>query len=262
MAEVLVVVKPETVVSWHRAGFRLYWRFLSHRALGRPRINSDLRKLIQRMALENPRWGAPRIHGELLKLGLEISERTVSRYLCQVGRHQGNTRRLWSTFLRNHREAIAAMDFFTVPTATFRVLYCFFVIRLWRRRIVHFNATEHPTSAWIAQQVREAFPEDTAPGYLILDRDGKYAGEATEMLRSMGSKLIRTAYRSPWQNGVAERWVGICRRELLDHVIVLNESRLRRLIRDYIRYYHEDRIHDGLNKDTPEQRSVEPRKAA
>jgi len=162
-------------------------------------------------------------------------------------------------FLKNHRDAIAAMDFFTVPTVTFRVLYCFFVISHSRRKILHFNATEHPTSAWIAQQVREAFPEDAAPRYLILDRDSKYAGEATEMLKQLGSQLIRTGFRSPWQNGIAERWVGSCRRELLDHVIVLNENHLRRLIRDYIRYYHEDRIHDSLDKDTPEPRAMEPR---
>ena len=260
-AEVLMVVKPETVVRWHRAGFQLYWRFLSRRREnGRPRIGSELRQLIGRMAKENPTWGAPRIHGELLKLGLEVSERTVSRYLARVGR-DGDVRKRWLIFLKNHREVIAAMDFFTVPTVTFRVLYCFFVISHSRRRVLHFNATEHPTSAWIGQQVREAFPEDGAPRYLIFDRDSKYEGEATEMLKCLGSKLIRTAYRSPWQNGVAERWVGTCRRELLDHVIVLNEVHLRRLVREYIRYYHEDRVHDALDKDTPQARPVERRKA-
>jgi putative transposase len=155
--------------------------------------------------------------------------------------------------LKNHRELMAAMDFFTAPTATFRVLYCFFVISHGRRKILHFNATEHPTSTWIAQQIREAFPEDPASRYLILDRDRKYAGEATEMLNQLGRQLIQTAYRSPWRNGIAERSVGGCRRELLDHVIVLNESHLRRLVRDYVRYYHEDRIHDSLDKDTPSE---------
>jgi hypothetical protein len=166
-AEVLVVVKPETVVRWHRAGFRLYWRFLSRRKeKGRPRIGSGLRKLIERMAKENPTWGAPRIHGELLKLGFDVSERTVSRYLFGVGR-KGDARKLWLVFLKNHREVIAAMDFFTVPTATFRVLYCFFVISHRRREVLHFNATEHPTSGWIGQQLREAFPDDTAPRYVV-----------------------------------------------------------------------------------------------
>ena len=154
------------------------------------------------------------------------------------------------------------MDFFTVPTATFRVLYCFFVISHGRRRILHFNATEHPNSQWIVQQLREAFPEETAPHYLILDRDGKFGNDVTEVIKYMGSKPIRTAYRSPWQNGVAERWVGSCRRELLDHVIVLNDTHCRRLVREYLRYYHEDRIHDGLGKDTPEKRRIEQRAAA
>ena len=202
-AAVLVIVKPETVVRWHRAGFRLYWRFLSRRReKGRPRISSELRQLIERMAKENPTWGAPRIHGELLKLGFEISERTVSRYLARVGR-KGDAGKLWLIFLRNHREVIAAMDFFTVPTATFRVLYCFFVISHNRRKVLHFNATEHPTSRWIVQQLREAFPEDTAPRYLILDRDRRYEGEATKVLQSMSSELIRTCYQSPWQKAYA-----------------------------------------------------------
>ena len=244
-------------MSWHRAGFRLYWGFLSRRRPGRPRITSDLRALIRRMASENPLWGAPRIHGELLKLGFEVSERTVSRYISRLHGAE-NPGRSWY-FLKNHREMIAAMDFFTVPTVTFRVLYCFFVISHGRRKILHFNTTQHPTSAWIAQQVREAFPEDAVPRYLIFDRDSKYAGGATEMLKNLGSQPIRTGFRSPWQNGIAERWVGSCRRELLDHVIVLNEDHLRRLLRDYIRYYHEDRTHDSLDKDTPERRAIEPR---
>jgi hypothetical protein len=159
------------------------------------------------MAKDNPTWGSPRIHGELLKLGLEISERTVSRYVAGVGR-RGDARKLWLIFLRNHRQAIAAMDFFTVPTVTFRVLYCFFVISHSRRKVLHFNAAEHPTSAWIVQQLREAFPDDTAPRYLILDRDRKYDGEATKVLHSLSNELIRTCYQSPWQNGVAETWVG------------------------------------------------------
>jgi putative transposase len=257
-ASVLVVVKPETVVSWHRAGFRGYWRFLSRRRRGRPKITPELRDLIRSMAAENPTWGAPRIHGELLKLGFEISESTVSRYHAH-GTSRPDSAQRWLTFLKNHCEAIAAMDFFTVPTATFRILYGFFVISHGRRKILHFNVTEHPTSAWIVQQLREAFPEDGAPQYLIFDRDGKFKGDVAAMLEYLGSELIRTAYRSPWQNGVAERWVGSCRRELLDRVIVPNESHLRRLVRDYIRYYHDDRIHDALKKETPGLRMVERR---
>ncbi|HWT80888.1 MAG TPA: integrase core domain-containing protein, partial [Candidatus Methylomirabilis sp.] len=195
---------------------------------------------------------------ELLKLGFVISESTVSRYLA-LGASPRDRGQRWLTFLKNHREAIAAMDFFTVPTATFRVLYCLFVIAHGRRKILHFNVTEHPTGSWIVQQLREAFPEDRAPQYLILDRDSKFNGEVATMLEYLGSELIRTAYRSPWQNGVAERWVGSCRRELLDHVIVLSESHLRRLLRDYLEYYHDDRIHDALKKETPTLRVVEPR---
>ena len=254
----LVIVKPETVVKWHRAGFRSYWGFVSRHRPGRPKITLELRKLIRSMVAENPTWGAPRIHGELLKLRFEISECTVSRYLAQSDR-QRESSKSWLVFLKNHREAIAAMDFFTVPTASFRVLYCFFVISHGRRKILHFNATEHPTAQWIVQQLREAFPEDSAPKYLVLDRDGKFSGEVARTLERLGSKLIQTAYRSPWQNGVAERWVGTCHRELLDHVIVLNESHLRRLVREYIGYYLKDRVHDALNKDTPTGRPLERR---
>jgi putative transposase len=196
-AEVLVVVKPETVVRLPRAGLQFDGRWLSRRRVkGRPKISAEVRHLVERMAKENPTWGAPRIHGELLKLGFDVSERTVSRYLFRLGRN-GGSRKLWLVFLKNHREVIAAMDFFTVPTATFRVLYCLFVISHSRRKVLHFNATEYPTSGWIAQQLREAFPEDTAPRYLILDRDSKYEGEATEVLRSLRSELVRTSYQSP-----------------------------------------------------------------
>jgi transposase InsO family protein len=253
---VLVIVKPKTVVAWHRAGFRLFWRFRSHaKKLGRPQTDAELRRLIKRMASENPTWGAPRIHGELLKLGFDISERTVSRYIPRLS-PPDQARKLWAAFLRNHREVIAAMDFFTVPTITFRVLYCFFIIEHGRRRILHFNVTEHPTGPWIVQQLREAFPDSCPYRYAILDRDAKFGKDVMDLLASSGIKPKRISFRSPWQNGIAERWVGSCRRELLDHMIVLNEVHLRRLIRDYISYYHEDRIHDSLDKDTPAMRPV------
>jgi len=256
-AEVLLIVKPETVVGWHRAGFRLYWRWRSRgRAAGRAKITPEIQELIHRMAKENPTWGAPKIHGELLKLGLVLSERSVSRYLRAVQR-RGDPGKSWLTFLRNHREAIVALDFFTVPTVNFRVLYCLFVIEHARRRILHFHVTPHPNSDWVVQQLREAFPDSVQYRYAILDRDTKFDAEVLRMLRSIGLKPKRTSRESPWQNGVAERWVGSCRRELLDHVIALNEPHLRRLIRDYLRYYHSDRTHDGLGKDTPEGRSIE-----
>jgi transposase InsO family protein len=255
-SNVLVIVKPQTVVAWHRAGFRLFWRLgSSPRSLGRPKIDAELRALIQRMVDENSTWGAPRIHGELLKLGFDVSERTVSRYLLRLY-PRDQARKLWAAFLRNHRDVIAAMDFFTVPTLTFRVLYCFFVIGHDRRRILHFNVTEHPTGPWIVQQLREAFPESCPYRYAILDGDAKFGTEVTDVLTSGGMKPTRISPASPWQNGVAERWIGSCRRELLDHMIVLNDIHLRRLIRDYISYYHADRIHDSLEKDTPAMRPV------
>ena len=255
-SQVLIIVKPETVVAWHRAGFRLFWRLRSQaKSLGRPKVDAELRSLIRRMVKENPSWGAPRIHGELLKLGFEVSERTVSRYLRRVSPAE-QARKLWGTFLRNHREVITAMDFFTVPTLTFRVLYCFFVIEHGRRKILHFNVTEHPTGFWIVQQLRQAFPESCPYRYAILDRDGKFGDEVTELLAATGMNPTRISPASPWQNGIAERWIGSCRRELLDHLIVLNETHLRRLMQQYISYYHADRIHDSLEKDTPAVRPI------
>jgi transposase InsO family protein len=254
-SNVLVIVKPETVVAWHRAGFRLFWRIRSRANKGRPKTNAELRRLIKLMASENPTWGAPRIHGELLKLGFDISERTVSRYLRRLS-PSDQARKLWATFLRNHREVIAAMDFFTVPTLTFQVLYCFFIIEHGRRKILHFNVTEYPTGPWIVQQLREAFPESCPYRYAILDRDAKFGKDVTDLLVSSGIKPKRISFRSPWQNGIAERWIGSCRQELLDHVIVVNEAHLCRLMRDYLSYYHEDRIHDSLDKDTPAMRPV------
>ena len=194
-ADVLVVVQPDTVVRWHRQGFRLFWRWRSRpRRPGRPRIDRELRDLIRRMARENPTWGAPRIHGELLKLGFDIAERTVSRYMPRRPA-PGHVVERWKVFLRNHQEAIVGMDFFTVPTATFDVLYVLFFIHHGRRRVVHFGVTRYPTATWVIQQLREAFPYDEAPRYLIFDRDSTFN-----------------------QAPIAERWIGSVRREMLDHV--------------------------------------------
>ena len=255
-AEVLVVVKPETVVGWHRAGFRLFWRWRSRARGGRPKTTAEIRALIRHLADENSTWGAPKVHGELLKLGFVVSERTVARYLRHI-RRRGDPGKSWLTFLANHREVIAAFDFFTVPTVTFHLLYCFFVIEHGHRKILHYNVTRHPTSEWIVQQLREAFPEAGLLRYVILDHDTKFDADVIAFLKATGLQPKRTSIRSPWQNGIAERWVGSCRRELLDHVIPLNEEHLRRLVRDYISYFHEDRIHDSLDKDTPNRRPVE-----
>jgi putative transposase len=256
--QALILVQPETVVRWHRAGFKLYWTWLSrHRVrAGRGCVSKELRELIFRMVAENRTWGAPRIHGELKMLGFDISERTVLRWMRKAPRNPEPGRQ-WSTFLSNHREAIAAMDFFTLPTVTFGVLYCFFVIAHDRRRILHCNATMYPTSAWVVQQLREAFPYDSAPKYLIFDRAANFNGEVVDAVKSFGIESKRTSFQSPWQNGVAERFVGNCRRDLLDHVIVMNEKRLKRLMVEYIRYYYEDRTHLALAKGTPAGRSEE-----
>jgi len=257
-ADVLLIVQPETVVGWHRAGFRLYWRWRSRPRGGRPRITREVRDLIGRLAKENPDWGAPRIHAELQKLGFTLAERTVARYLRRSVR-RGDPGQKWLAFLANHREVIAAFDFFTVPTVTFRMLYCFFVIEHQRRKILHCNVTQHPTAEWIIQQLREAFPEPCRYRYVIFDRDQKFNAEVLSFLEAAGLEPKRTSVQAPWQNGLAERWIGSCRREILDHIIALNEGHLRRILQDYVNYHHEDRLHDSLAKDAPNRRVVEHR---
>ncbi|HYO81729.1 MAG TPA: integrase core domain-containing protein, partial [Bryobacteraceae bacterium] len=254
----LLIVRPDTVVAWHRAEFRWYWHWRSGRRPGRPVISHEVRDLIRRLAHDNPGWGAPKIRGELLKLGFEVSERSISRYLKCVQR-RGDPGKSWLTFLRNHREMIIALDFFTVPTVTFRQLYCFFVIEHGRRRMLHFNVTSKPTSEWVLQELREAFPEAGPYRYVILDRDSRFNADVITFLRCTGLKAKRTSVQAPWQNGIAERWIGSCRREVLDHIIALNEGHLRRLLREYVVYYHDDRIHDSLAKDTPKRRPTEHR---
>jgi hypothetical protein len=254
----LVLVLPGTVVRWHQAGFKLYWAMLCgvrKRVGGGRRISKQIRDLIFQMVAENPTWGAPRIHGELLMLGFEVSETTVTRWMRRAPRRLDLAER-WLAFLRNHREAIAAMDFFTVPTLTFSVLYCFFLISHDRRRILHFNVTRHPTSSWIVQQLREAFPYQSTSKFLIYDHDAKYGLEVPAAIRSMTIGCVQTSIQSPWQNGVAERWVGSCRRDLLDQIIPLNERHLKRLVSDYVSYYHDDRTHLGLGKKTPGGRAI------
>ena len=254
--DVLVIVKPETVIGWHRAGFCLYWRWRFQPRGGRPRISGEIRDLIRRMAEENVGWGAPKIHGELQKLGFQISERTVARYLRRIRRRRDPGQR-WLAFLQNHREVIAAFDFFTVPTLTFQLLYCFFVIEHGRRSILHCNVTQHPTADWVVQQLREAFPDASPYRSVILDHDSKFDADVMTFLKATGLEPKRTSVQAPWQNGIAERWVGSVRREILDHVIAWNEQHLRRLIRDYVSYHHDDRVHDSLEKDTPNRRPVE-----
>jgi transposase InsO family protein len=260
-ANALIVVEPDTVVQWQRQGFKWFWRWISAaKRVGRPRIPSEVQELIGRMARDNG-WGAPRIHGELMKLGIQIDERTVSRYLPKR-RASPDKLRNWLAFLSNHRDALVGMDFFTVPTVSFGLLWVFVVLHHERRRVVHFAVTEHPEASWIIQQLREAFPFDTAPRYAILDRDGKYGCSVPEALRSMGVKPVRPAPRAPWQNPYVERFGGTLRRELLDKIIVFNPTQLHRVITQFVSYYHEDRCHLGLEKDTPELRVVTPQPSA
>ncbi len=220
----LIAVRPETVVRWHWGGFRLYWKLISkvRRPVGRRQTSKEVQELIFRTVVENPTWGAPRIHGELLMLGFDISERTICRWMEWELRNPEPVKR-WLTFLRNHREAIAAMDFFTVPTITLSVVYCFLVISHDRRRILHVNVTKHPTSLWIVQRLREAIPFGSAPRFVIFDRDAKYGLEVPAAVRSLGVNPVRTSFESPWQNGVSERWVGSCQRDFLDHIIAIDE---------------------------------------
>jgi putative transposase len=260
-SDVLIIVKPDTVIRWHRAGFRLYWRWRSRRGAGRPRISEEIRSHIHRLAAENARWGAPRIHGELLKLGFDVSERSVARYLRRLPR-RGDAAGRWSAFLANHREAIVACDFFTVPTLTFQLLFCFFIIDHHRRKILHFNVTREPTAAWVVQQLRDVFPGDGPHHFMLLDHDSTFESHVIAFLKAAALDPTRTGIQAPWQNGIAERWVGSCRRELLDSIIALNESHLYRLIREYVDYYHHDRIHDALEKDAPQRRAVEPKPSA
>jgi hypothetical protein len=248
----LILVTPETVVRWHGTGFRMYWRLISRvrKQVGRRATPKEVRELISRIVAENPTWVTPRIHGELLMLGFEVSARTISRWMRKAPRDPDRAKR-WLAFLRNHREAIAAMDFFTVPTITFGALCCFFIISHDRRRILRVNVKKHPTSGWIIQQLREAFPVETSHKYLIFDRDQKFGFEVIAAVKATRMIPKRT---SSWQNGIAERWVGSCRRDLLDHIVALNERHLKRLLAEYVRYHHEDRTHLGLEKATPDCR--------
>jgi hypothetical protein len=251
----LAIVKPGTVVNWHRQGFRWYWTWkVRHGKSGRPSVPSATRELIRTMSQENVLWGAPRIHSELLKLGIDISEASVSKYMA---RHPRLPSQNWKTFLNNHVSQLASVDFFIVPTALFQVLYVFIVIRHDRRRIAHFNITAHPTAAWTAQQIVEAFPFDAVPRYLLRDRDGIYGQEFRNQVHAMNIKEVPTAPRSPWQNAYVERVIGSIRRECLDHVIILDEKSLRGILRGYFAYYHRSRLHLSLGKDSPDPRAVE-----
>jgi transposase InsO family protein len=253
--QALTVIRPETLVRWHRAGFRCYWRWKSGSRGGRPKIELDLRALIKKMSIENPLWGAPRIHGELLKLGFEVAQSSVAKYMVKRRRPPSQG---WRTFLQNHAPDIAAMDLVVVPTISFNLLYALVIVRIDRRELLWINVTANPTAEWIARQLTEAFPWDDAPQYLIRDRDRIYGTIVTRRLRSMGIRDKPIAPASPWQNGFAERLIGSIRRECVDHLIVLSEAHLRRIVRAYARYYNDIRTHWSLAKDSPISRAIQP----
>ena len=252
----LLLVRPETVIGWHRRGFRLFWTWISRRRRsGRPGMSRELRDLVCKMAAANPLWGAPRIHGELLKLGIEVSERTLSRLMPKRRKPPSQS---WRAFLANHVKELISIDFFTVPTATFRVLFVLVVLAHHRRRVLHFNVTEHPTALWTGQQIIETFPEDTAPRYLLRDRDKIYGEEFRQRIRSLGVEEVLSAPASPWQRAYVERLIGSIRRDCLDCVIILGERHLRAILKSYLDYYHRSRTHLALGKDAPEPRMVQP----
>jgi hypothetical protein len=252
----LAIFKPETVIRWHRTGFRLYWRWKSRGLrLGRRQVPPEVQDLIRKMSLANPLWGAPRIHGELLKLEIPLPQATVAKYMVHSRKPPSPT---WRAFLNNHVTQLASTDFFVVPTVTFRVLFVFLVLAHHRRRVIHFNVTAHPSSEWTARQIAEAFPWDRAPRYRLRDRDSIYGDSFRRIVPEMGTQEVLTAARSPWQSPYVERLIGSIRRECLDHVLVFNEASVRRTLKSYFQYYGRSPTHLSLAKDAPEERTVQP----
>ena len=250
----LRIVKPDTVIRWHRAGFQAYWRWKSRSRGGRPRTPAEIRQLIRDMSIANPLWGAPRIHGELLKLGIDVGQTTVAKYMAKrrLPPSQG-----WKTFFHNHAYGIASMDLFVVPTISFRLLYGFLILQHGRRELLWLGVTAHPTAEWIAQQLTEAIAWREAPHHVILDRDRVYGARFIQRIRAMGIRDRPVATRSPWQNAYAERLIGSIRRDCLDHVVVFGERHLRNLLSCYQTYYNECRTHLSLGKDAPYSRAVQ-----
>jgi transposase InsO family protein len=248
------IVRPETVVRWHRIGFGAYWRWKCRPPGGRPRIDKEVRDLIRRMSFENPLWGAPKIHGELLKLGIEVAQSTVSVYMVPRADRPLQT---WKSFVRNHMEGIASIDLFVVPTIAFEQLFAFLVLGHRRRQLLWFAVTRNPTAEWLARQITEAFPWDGAPKYLIRDNDRAFGVAFKARVRAMGIRDQPTSFRSPWQNGYVERLIGSIRRECIDHLMVVNAEHLRRILAKYAAYYNEVRTHVSLGKDAPCTRPIE-----
>lgn len=252
----LIVVEAATVIGWHRKGFKLYWKRKS-RSIGRPTIDWQLIKLIRKFQKENPTWSAQRIQGELAKLGLKVSDNTVTKYMAKV-KGENLKRQRWLTFLRNHAKHIVGIDFFVARTIFFQAIYVFVAISHQRRKIVHFGVTSNPRSAWAIQQLRETFAFDDISKYVIRDNDAIFSEDFKIHIRRFGLEDTPTAARSPWQNPVAERVIGTLRRECLDHMIILNEQHLHDVLHEYIYdYYNVSRTHMSLGKDSPIHRPVQ-----
>ena len=258
----LLLVHPDTVVRWHRRGWRYYWLRKSRpHVVGRPPIGWRLVYLIKRLSSENPLWGAPRIQAELALLGHRVAESSVDKY--RVHHPRGDSGQRWATFLRNHLRVTAACDLFTVPTATFRNLFVLVVLSHERRLIRHVAVTEHPTSAWIAGQFREVFPGGEEPRFLLHDRDKAFAGEEfVRQLKAMCIRELLTAPQSPWQNCYVERVFGTIRRDCTDHIVPFGERHLLAVLREYVAYYNTSRCHQGLEGNSPVPRAVAPEPTA
>ncbi len=250
--ETLLIVKPETVLRWHRAGFRLFWKRKSRVASQEPKIPSETISLIKAMAANNRLWGAERIRGELQKVGIKVAKRTVQRYmrLARPPRSSGQT---WATFVRNHAKDIWACDFLQLPDVFFRPLLAFFITDLGTRRIVHVGVTRSPTDDWVAQQLWEATPFGDAPKYLIRDNDGKYGSHFNAVATGTGIEVLRTPIKAPRANAICERLLGSVRRECLDHILVVSETHLRRVLGEYVTYFNRSRPHQGINQQVPEE---------
>ena len=252
--DAITIVRPETVVRWHRKDLARYWRWKSRSPGGRPRIAREVRELIRRMSFENSLWGATKIHGELLKLGIAVAQSTVSVYMVP---RRDRPLQTWKTFLRNHMEGIASIDLFVVPTIAFQQLFAFLVLGHKRRQLLWFAVTRNPTAEWLARQITEAFPWDSVPKYLIRDNDRAFGVAFKARVRAMGIRDRPSSFRSPWQNGYVERLIGSIRRECTDHLIVLNAQHLRRILAKYATYYNDVRTHVSLGKDAPCRRPIE-----
>jgi transposase InsO family protein len=247
------VVQPETILRWHRAGFKMFWRWKSRNRAGRPKIDRELRDLIRQMSEENPLWGASRIHGELLMLGFEVAQSTVSKYMMRSPKPPSQS---WKTFLKYHAEATAAIDMCVVPTLTFDLLFAFLVLGHGRRQLLWCEVTRHPTAEWLARQITEAFPWASAPAYLVRDNDRAYGHIFTSRVRAMGVRDRPISPGSPWQNGIAERFIGTVRRECVDRILIFGELQVRQVLASYTAYYNQTHTHLALQKDAPLRRAV------